>query len=241
MPQKIAPLRGRVIKLGGSLLTLPDWPERLHTWLTRQTPLPAVLIVGGGDLADLLRAEHARHPDYSQELMHALAIACMDLHGQLALARLPGARLVEDLAAARHFLQGGLATENIGHAPGPFSLVRIPAMGRWLGVKPNFGSGEDLLLVERSARGNDQALPATWDVTSDSIAAWAARELAAEELVLLKSCLPDVDIATENVYPLIAESGYVDRYFPVLAKNLPSVRFVDLGEKERGELRVEVC
>jgi 5-(aminomethyl)-3-furanmethanol phosphate kinase len=58
-------------------------------------------------------------------------------------------------------------------------------------------------------------LPHAWAVTSDSIAARVAEFLAANELVLLKSCL-------------LAAAGYVDDYFPTAASKLPLVRCVNL-------------
>ena len=56
----------------------------------------------------------------------------------------------------------------------------------------------------------DDTIPQSWDVTSDSIAAWLAQKLDAKHLVLIKSDKPD-----ENKLELktITESGLVDREF----------------------------
>ena len=66
-------------------------------------------------------------------------------------------------------------------------------------------------------------LPCGWDVTSDSIAARVAAEIAARELVLLKSCLPAMDMNWQQ----LADSGYVDNYFPEVVRDINSVRCVN--------------
>ncbi len=66
-------------------------------------------------------------------------------------------------------------------------------------------------------------LPCRCDVTSDSIAARVAAELAAQELVLLKSCLP----TAVSSWPQLAASGFVDAYFPEAVKPLNNVRCVN--------------
>jgi aspartokinase-like uncharacterized kinase len=76
-------------------------------------------------------------------------------------------------------------------------------------------------------RGDDRrpgALPHTWAVTSDSVAARVAVVAGAEELVLLKSApQPAGDVA------VWAETGYVDPWLPrVLAGSGVPVRAVDL-------------
>lgn len=59
-------------------------------------------------------------------------------------------------------------------------------------------------------------LPHTWAVTTDSIAARVAQVLGADRLVLLKS----VDIPSGTPWPIAAERGWVDAYFPRIAAEL---------------------
>ncbi|MGL6095281.1 MAG: hypothetical protein ACRC7O_05710 [Fimbriiglobus sp.] len=59
-------------------------------------------------------------------------------------------------------------------------------------------------------------VPHTWDLTTDSIAALAAR-VANARLVLLKS----VDIPPGTPWPEAADRGWVDRYFPTAFGNPP--------------------
>jgi aspartokinase-like uncharacterized kinase len=54
----------------------------------------------------------------------------------------------------------------------------------------------------------------SWDVTSDSLAAWLALRLAADELVLVKSCRVPADAAPGE----LAAAGIVDRAFPAYAE-----------------------
>lgn len=66
-------------------------------------------------------------------------------------------------------------------------------------------------------------LPHSWDVTSDSIAAWAARVLSAAELVLVKS----VPAPREHSLSLAASQTLVDPCFPALAEALPAVSWAN--------------
>jgi aspartokinase-like uncharacterized kinase len=66
-------------------------------------------------------------------------------------------------------------------------------------------------------------LPESWDVTSDSIAARLAICTCADELVLLKSADPPSRDLQE-----LADAGYVDKFLPKLAGELPPWRIVNL-------------
>jgi len=89
-----------------------------------------------------------------------------------------------------------------------------------------------ILYVEpllRAEQGGNAALPESWDVTSDSIAAHVAGQLAAAELVLLKSATAPEPSTAES----LARHGYVDAYFPNVARSLP-IRCVDLRHSHFG-------
>ena len=74
----------------------------------------------------------------------------------------------------------------------------------------------------------------SWDVTSDSIAARIADLLGSDELVLLKSSLPEPQVATLDE---AAAAGFVDRCFPCYAAKLPLVRLVNLRDEDLSEIR----
>lgn len=83
----------------------------------------------------------------------------------------------------------------------------------------------------RAEQGREDALPASWDVTSDSIAARVAQVLEAAELVLLKSALPPEPMSLEQ----LAETGFVDAFFPIAAGCLRVVRLVNLRDPNFAE------
>jgi aspartokinase-like uncharacterized kinase len=56
----------------------------------------------------------------------------------------------------------------------------------------------------------DDTIPQNWDVTSDSLAAWLAEKLNAQQLVLLKSDKPD---GAELCVKMMTKEGVVDNAF----------------------------
>jgi len=166
-----------VIKLGGSLLAMPDWPAAVAALLAGSTrPL---VVVGGGGLVDGLRAIDAASPRPAA-LMHRLAIEAMSLTASLVAdaCRLP-----------------------VVTSPGPAGGILDAAT--WL---------------ETSGAGNE--LPVGWHVTSDSIAATAARH-ASRGLLLVKRVPPPLE-AGGNLESLAA-SGWVDEHFPNAAAGVQSI------------------
>jgi aspartokinase-like uncharacterized kinase len=79
-------------------------------------------------------------------------------------------------------------------------------------------------------------LPASWDVTSDSVAAWLAERAGGARLILLKSVrVRRTDGSPRSNQPMppvpparrLARAGIVDRAFPIFASRLPEWRVVD--------------
>lgn len=56
---------------------------------------------------------------------------------------------------------------------------------------------------------DNAGIPATWDITSDSLAAWLATTLSAEELIVIKSVRIDENLSPKE----LTEKDMVDRAF----------------------------
>jgi len=189
----------RIVKVGGSLFDWPELPLALCQWLAAQSPDHNVLVAGGGALADVIRQADATHR-LGEPTAHQL---CVELLG--VTARLLHTLLAE--RAARTTFAELLETRCVDRLPD--CLVLDPCA----------------FLTHQEPAAAGIPLPHTWDVTSDSIAARIAEVLAADELVLLKSCEPP----QASSLAALAADGYVDRYFPAAASGFRGkVRMVNL-------------
>jgi aspartokinase-like uncharacterized kinase len=189
----------RVIKVGGSLFDLPELPARLRGWLAQQPPACNVLLAGGGAMADCIRQAH-RLQGLDEETCHWLCIRVMSVTARLVAAMLPEAEVATALDA---IIAANCESSRLQMVDPLPVLEQADAASPLIKPRP---------------------LPHTWDVTSDSIAAWVACRIEATELVLLKSALPPVNADAVRA----AEAGYVDRYFPVASAELPCLWCVDL-------------
>ncbi|MCO6456537.1 MAG: hypothetical protein J5I93_14665 [Pirellulaceae bacterium] len=154
----------RVVKLGGSLLGRPELPSSLQRWLGQQPPWHTMLLVGGGPLADWVRAADRVH-HLGDEASHWLAVSALSVTARLVAELLPAARLMEDWFELQQL------------------VASTQAPGLWILDPQSF-----LRDIEADLPG--QRLSRSWDATSDSIAARLAQVGGARELVLLKSCSP---------------------------------------------------
>ncbi|MBL8827475.1 MAG: hypothetical protein JNM18_10905 [Planctomycetaceae bacterium] len=186
-------VKRRVVKVGGSLFTSERLWSRLDDWLRQTDEYETILVVGGGAEVDALR-EHDRDGRLDQVAVHWRCIELMRDNAHRAREQLPGLVWLRTL----------------GELPPTAEPGR-----RWLLDPLTFLQVDD---VQRSS----QPLPASWDVTSDSIAARLAELSGADELVLLKSTLPSAQTRAECV-----STGFVDRFFAQAAARLRCVRIVD--------------
>lgn len=193
----------RVIKLGGSVLADSHWPEKFRRWLASQPPACNLLVVGGGELANAIRAADATHR-LGDRASHWLAIRAMTIQAEIAATLLP---------------------EHAGMIREPAQLLRLAELGLWI--------AEPYALLQADERAADGGtLPHTWDVTSDSIAARLARLMgageassagkSAAELVLIKAAPPGTAPGAAHTLDAkaLSAAGFVDVHFPLAAAGL---------------------
>ncbi len=151
-----------VIKLGGSVTrhsSLTQWLQLVARWGDGKV----IVVPGGGLYADAVRdfqRMREAFPDgYVDEAnAHALAIYAMDQMARSFVAMVP------ELVLVRNPLE--IAERGWQHR----GLVWLPS--------------EMALNPDEWAQSG---LPETWEVTSDTLAAWLAQQLEAEHLLLVKS------------------------------------------------------
>ncbi len=189
-----------IVKVGGSLFDWPDLPRRLAAFLDHRRMNVAtermVLIAGGGAAVDAIRALDRIHR-LGDEPAHQLALHALDLTAIVLAAMVPGST----------------AVDRIESFAGAWNARSIPILAPRRSVTE----------LDRTGTG---PLPASWDVTSDSIAARLADHLGAECLVLLKSApLPPATSRRDA-----ARLGLVDPMLPAVARSLARVEYLNLRE-----------
>jgi len=157
--------RRRVVKVGGSLLTLPTLVAELRRWISLQSPAATYFIPGGGTLADAI-AEQQRELRFDDVAAHWLCIRAMRVHYEMLSALMPECRRTETF-------------DDVSCAP--TKSGEASWLDPWALMQHDLATATKTLSVD--------PLPADWTVSSDSIAARTAMLLGADELVLMKSAL----------------------------------------------------
>jgi len=170
----------RVVKVGGSLLAIKEMIPKLKSWLLRNADMQNIVIVGGGQMADLVRRLDR---NLSDEDSHKLACRAMSLTANIVFCSLKESVSCTDI-------------DQLKQTQDP--TVIFNACDWILGC-------EDV--------------PASWNFTSDSIAAKLATEIDADELVLIKSRMGKLD-----------EPGFVDACFAEQSSSVKAIRVCTLDE-----------
>jgi len=198
-----------IVKVGGSLFDWPELPGRLTAYLEARHLTDnnerAVLIAGGGAGVDWIRRLDQIH-GLGNVAADKLAVYALDLTAVILAALLPGSTTIDRLEMLE--------------PAGETRAITIMAPRSVLGEIECVGAAP---------------LPATWDVTTDTIAARIAVHLEARTLVLLKSA-PLLDCATRHD---AARLGLVDPMLPSVARLIPHVEYVNLrsGHSSAGSCR----
>ena len=157
MQNENLPIPESIIKLGGSLLGLPDLRSRLTNFLGDFSRSRSILICGGGGAVDQVR-KWDRIYNLGEERSHWLALRALSITARVAEKAVPGLELADSVESIEPLWEAG----------------KIPVFDPFQ------------FIIEIDEESID-SLPRRWRVTSDSIAARMARVFEARELVLLKS------------------------------------------------------
>ena len=175
-------MKRRVVKVGGSLLAIPELGAKLCGWLSRNAEMQSILVVGGGEVVDVIRRLEESQ-NLTDQQSHELACRALSLTAKVVACSVAEAEFCDRIETLREST----------------SAIVIFDSSTWI-------------------LGKDD-VPATWEFTSDSIAARLACELDAEELVLMKSRMGSVE-----------EPGFVDACFADESKPAKSIRVCTLNE-----------
>lgn len=116
---------------------------------------------------------------------------------------------------------------------------RLTAVGDRAGIAAALGQGQLPIWHPAELRMGHPDITESWEVTSDSLAAWLATELGADRLVLVKS----VDARPGETPASLAQSGIVDTLFPHYAARFAGSVVVagPSGDDRFGELLAFAC
>ncbi len=169
-----------VVKVGGSLYDFPALKLHLNRFLDSLGSAQIAIFPGGGSFTEVVRQLDSGHV-LGQETSHWLA--------------------VRSLSLAAHFLHQMLEPRG----------VIVSTFGECETIWAEDGIGIiDPFPFARSDAASKDALPLSWDVTSDSLSLRLAQRWEASRLVLLKSA------SAPCGWPAISAPEFVDGWFQQL-------------------------
>jgi len=183
-----------VLKVGGSLMDQKDAPELLRKFLDSNFEGKQVNLLMGGGKVVDVLRNFDATNYAAPETIHWCCVDLLHLTYELAVGWLPSASRIE---TRKTFLD-----HQTNDAPGVFLLATR-----------TFYTRED-----------GDVLPRDWNTTSDSIAAFLAKKLSINRLVVLKSCdIPDA-ITIDQAASLDLVDAHSPTTTPAFPVQSPSIR-----------------
>jgi aspartokinase-like uncharacterized kinase len=186
-----------VLKIGGSLLTKPDWYRGLYDWLQNQPAGLYLTIVGGGEAVEAMRELDQIHA-LDQTELHWRCIELLESTFEIASELLR--RVIPDLRLLR-------SHESISSA---VSVADIEAHDRaelaLVSIKSFYSRSAFEKSSSASIQNEDLTPEIGWQTTSDTFAMFLATLVRAKRCVLFKSC----DIESFGTLDDAIAAGVVD-------------------------------
>ena len=200
-----------VVKVGGSLTKSNESnaAASLMRDLVARRRERFIVVPGGGEFADAVRLAQRRHA-LGEDAAHHMALLAMHMSAVMLAALGNGSEgrhglLRNSLVRAA---QDPHATKSADDIRSPCAIVAERSEefdSAWERKVLPIWAPERMVLSAR-------AVPASWEVTSDSLAAWLTSQIGAARLLVVKSCMVPEEMRGDAA--ALAAAGIVDASFP---------------------------
>lgn len=154
---------------------------------------------------------------YSDALINSLNVVESDYQGRAVVIVPGGGAFADQVRLAQQHWQFDDAT---AHHMAILAMQQMALMFK--GLKPGFAMADNVQAIQYQLNRqqtviwspnivelDNAGIPASWDITSDSLAAWLAKTLSATELILIKSAAIDINLTLRQ----LVEQNIVDKAF----------------------------
>jgi aspartokinase-like uncharacterized kinase len=154
---------------------------------------------------------------YSDALVNSLNVVESDYQGRAVVIVPGGGAFADQVRLAQQHWQFDDVT---AHHMAILAMQQMALMFK--GLKPRFAMADTVFAIQDQldqrqtviwspdiAELDKASIPASWDITSDTLAAWLAKTLSATELILIKSAAIDTNLSLHQ----LAEQNIVDKAF----------------------------